>query len=662
MLESSVKNCFYEGNDLGAFCDGEKTVFKLWSPGAEEVFLNLYRKGEEGTDAFRREVMISGENGVWSGTFPEDLNGVYYDYEIRRGERLTRTADPYARACGVNGARSMVLRPELTDPEGWAEDRAPEKGPEDVIYELNVREYSWDPAGGFPEEVRGTYRAFGVEDTTLNGDGVHPTGMKYLQRLGVTHVQLMPVYDFGSVDESGSVEQFNWGYDPVNYWIPEGFYSSDPYHGEVRVRECKEMIRNLHRNGFRVIMDVVYNHTYRKDSWLERTVPGYYYRAEEDGSWCNGSDCGNDIASERPMCGKYILDSVLYWAREYHMDGFRFDLMGLLDTDLMNRIQQALDEEFGEGEKLIYGEPWSARASRMEPGSFPADKKNIRRLNPRIGVFCDNTRDAVKGHVFELGQPGFVNGGEGFEEDILHSVTAWCAPGEVQAETDKEDSGQEEAFLPQAPSQIITYVSAHDNLTLWDKLADTLMPEGGYHTKSPEFRKAYRLAAAIYMTCQGHLFLLSGEEFGRTKEGVEDSYCSPISLNRLDWALAWENEDLTEFYRGLIALRKRLPGLCDKSGQAACRLLWSETRPGVVCFRMDNRPSGAEVSADHRKTWKELLVVYNSSRETVSVDLPAGDWEWLVKGADSRCWERQETAVGTSVCVDGVSAAVLGKC
>ena len=203
MLESSVKNCFYEGNDLGAFCDGEKTVFKLWSPGAEEVFLNLYREGQEGTDAFRREVMVSGENGVWSGTFPEDLNGVYYDYEIRRGERLTRTADPYARACGVNGARSMVLRPELTDPEGWAEDRAPEKGPEDVIYELNVREYSWDPAGGFPEEVRGTYRAFGVEDTTLNGDGVHPTGMKYLQRLGVTHVQLMPVYDFGSVDESG---------------------------------------------------------------------------------------------------------------------------------------------------------------------------------------------------------------------------------------------------------------------------------------------------------------------------------------------------------------------------------------------------------------------------------------------------------------------------
>ena len=647
MLESSLRNCYYGGNDLGAFCDGEKTVFKLWSPGAEVVFLNLYRNGNEGMEAFRREAMRPEENGVWSGLFPEDLNGVYYDYEIQRGEDLTRTADPYARACGANGARSMVLRPELTDPEGWEEDRAPEQGSEDVIYELNVREYSWDPAGGFPEEVRGTYRAFGVEDTTVNGDGIHPTGMRYLQKLGVTHIQLMPVYDFGSVDETGPKEQFNWGYDPVNYWIPEGFYSSDPYHGEVRVRECKEMVQNLHRNGFRVIMDVVYNHTYRKDSWLERTVPGYYYRTEEDGTWCNGSDCGNDVASERPMCGKYILDSVLYWAREYHMDGFRFDLMGLLDTDLMNRIQEALDREFGEGEKLIYGEPWSARASRMEPGSYPANKENIRRLNPRIGVFCDNTRDAVKGHVFERNQPGFVNGGEGLENDILRGVTAWCAPGS--------------AALAQAPSQIITYVSAHDNLTLWDKLADTLHPEGGYHTESQEFRKAYRLAAAIYMTCQGHLFFLSGEEFGRTKEGLEDSYCSPISVNRLDWSRAWENEDLTAYYRGLIALRKRLPGLCDKSGRASDRLLWSETRPGVVCFRMDNRPAAPDMRFRDCDGWEELFVVYNRTENPVRVELPAGDWHWLVKGAYSHCWERKEPARGDSVTVDGVSAAVLGK-
>ncbi len=708
MLKTSVKNSFYGGNDLGAGFDGERTVFKLWSPGAEAVFLNLYRVEESAP--LQRESMTAGPHGVWEKSFPGDLHGVYYDYEILRGKEMTRTADPYAKACGVNGERSMVLRPELVNPEGWEADRAPAKGPETIVYELNIREYSWDKSGGFSPEVRGTYRAFPEDDTTLNNDGIHPTGMKYLRELGVTHIQLMPFYDFGSVDETGEKEQFNWGYDPVNYWIPEGFYSSDPYRGEVRVRECKEMIQSLHRNGFRVIMDVVFNHTFRQDSWLERTVPGYYYRREEDGSWCNGSDCGNDIASERPMCGKYILDCVMYWAREYHVDGFRFDLMGLLDTDLMNRIQQALDLEFGKGEKLIYGEPWSARASRMEPGSYPANKDNIRRLNPEIAVFCDNTRDAVKGHVFELGQPGFVNGGEGFEKEIVRAVTAWCGPedcgavvawsGPKDCEAQGEGSCPAAAsggFYPQAPSQIVTYVSAHDNLTLWDKLVATLEPEGGCHTKSPEFRKVYRLAAALYMTCQGHLFMLSGEEFGRTKEGVEDSYCSPISINRLDWALAYENQDLTDYYRGLIALRKRLPGLCDKSPQAAQRLLWSELRPGVVCFRIDNRSecgtgscgeteteshakcqadscaeawtdSPAEDLADSRmdleeteKSWEQLLVVYNSTGKTVDLPLPGGAWDWLVKGADSHCWEREETAVGTAVQVEPVSVAVLGK-
>lgn len=278
--------------------------------------------------------------------------------------------------------------------------------------------------------------------------------------------------------------------------------------------------------------------------------------------------------------------------------------MGLLDTDLMNRIQRTLDEKFGEGEKLIYGEPWSARESNMEPGSYPANKANIRRLDSRIGVFCDCTRDAVKGHVFYRKEPGFVNGGEGLEEDILHAVTAWC--------------GSEE-FSPKAPSQVITYVSAHDNLTLWDKLVDTLEPEGGYHTESQKLRRVYRLAAAIYMTCQGHLFMLSGEEFGRTKEGVEDSYCSPLSINRLDWERAYENADLVKYYCGLIALRKRLPGLCDKSEQAVKRMLWQEKKKGFVSFRLDNRGEIAE-------NVREILVAYNSTEEDVMLELPAGEW------------------------------------
>lgn len=339
------------------------------------------------------------------------------------------------------------------------------------------------------------------------------------------------------------------------------------------------------------------------------------------------------------MCGKYILESVLYWAEEYHVDGFRFDLMGLLDTDLMNRIQRTLDEKFGEGEKLIYGEPWSARESNMEPGSYPANKANIRRLDSRIGVFCDCTRDAVKGHVFYRKEPGFVNGGEGLEKDILHAVTAWCGSEELS---------------PKAPSQVITYVSAHDNLTLWDRLVDTLAPEGGYHTESQKFRRVYKLAAAIYMTCQGHLFMLSGEEFGRTKEGVEDSYCSPLSINRLDWERAYENADLVEYYRGLIALRKRLPGLCDKSEQAVKRMLWQEKKKGFVSFRLDNRGEIAE-------NYREILVAYNRTEEDVMLKLPAGEWRWLVNGADSHCWEQPEAVGGTSVCVKGISAIVLGR-
>lgn len=677
-MEDTGRNIFYDNNDLGAFCREGGTQFRIWSPGAGEIVLNLYREGNGG-EAFEKKRLTSGENGVFCLDCREELSGVYYDYKILRDGVVTRTADPYARACGVNGERSMVIRMEDTDPEGWAEDRAPEKGPETIVYELNVKEYSWAESGGFSREARGTYRAFCEEHTTLHGDGVHPTGLDYLKRLGVTHVQLMPVYDFGSVDEAGSKEQFNWGYDPVNYWIPDGSYSSDPYHGEVRIREFKEMIQSLHRNGFRVIMDVVFNHTYRKDSWLERTVPGYYYRKEADGSWCNGSDCGNDVASERPMCGKYILDCVLYWAGEYHIDGFRFDLMGLLDIDLMNRIQHALDERFGEGEKLIYGEPWSARASNFAPGSYPADKANIRKLDPKIGVFCDCTRDAVKGHVFERTEPGFVNGKDGLEPEILASVTAWCGAEETKqehvlpSEAEKKDGLEKEAFHPLAPSQVITYISAHDNLTLWDKLADT-MECGRYDTKAPGLERAYRLAAAIYMTCQGHLFFLSGEEFGRTKEGIEDSYCSPIGINRLDWVRAYEKEDLVEYYRGLIALRKRLPGLCDKSPEAAKRLVWSRTQPGVVCVRLDNRAGETMEKEENRKIQEnrenkpngsggceELLIVYNRNQEETQVDLPDGDWYWLIKGEDSHCWEKEERVKETTVSVEGVSAAVLGR-
>ena len=343
---------------LGSFCSPRGTVFRLWAPTASEVALHLYDNGTFG-GLLETVLLPRGEKGVWTYETLRNLDGVYYDFDVTVDGIRRRTADPYARACGLNGNRSMVLDLRRTDPKGWSEDKAPARQPEDIIYEIHVKDFSWDPAGGADSRSRGKYLALCRADTTLNGDGVHPTGVNYLKRLGVTHVQLMPVYDFGSVDEAGDPDSFNWGYDPVNYNVPEGSYATDPTHGEVRVRELKQAIQSLHQNGLRVIMDVVYNHTYRLDSWLWRTVPWYYYRQKADGTESNGSGCGSEIASERSMCAQYILDSVLYWAEEYHMDGFRFDLMGILDANLMNRIQKALDEKYGEGEKLLYGEPWA---------------------------------------------------------------------------------------------------------------------------------------------------------------------------------------------------------------------------------------------------------------------------------------------------------------
>ena len=340
-----LENYIYDGNDLGAECKEEGTTFRLWSPQAECVSLNLYQTGDGG-NAYKQIPMKKEEKGVWSWESKEELHGVYYDYLITRDGEEVRSADPYAKACGVNGLRSMAVNLKKTNPKGWEKDQAPEEGPERIVYELHVKEFSWDKAGGFPEEYRGKYKAFTCRHTTLNEDGIHPTGLDYLKELGVTHIQIMPMYDYGSVNEAGEDTEFNWGYDPVNYNVPEGSYATDARHGEVRIREMKEMIQAIHEAGFGVIMDVVYNHTYSLDSWFQRTVPWYFYRVFPDGTVSDGSACGNDVASEREMCAKYILESVLYWTEEYHIDGFRFDLMGLLDVDLMNRIRSELDQRY----------------------------------------------------------------------------------------------------------------------------------------------------------------------------------------------------------------------------------------------------------------------------------------------------------------------------
>ncbi len=628
----------YDGKDLGVCCQQGRTVFKAWSPLAERVELRLYKEGTGG-EACRAEEMHRKEKGIWEWEFPENLHGMYYDYLVRIDGKDTRTADPYAVGCSCNGSRSMVVELGKTDPEGFGEDTAQAMEGEQIIYELHIKDFSYDKDSGVPEPYRGKYKAF----TLMGTNGKYPTCMEYLKSLGVTHVHLLPFFDYGSVDEAGDESQYNWGYDPVNFNVPEGSYATDAEDGLVRIRECKEMIQALHKNGLRVIMDVVYNHTYREDSWLQRMVPGYYYRYQADGSLSDGSACGNDIAAGRAMVDNYIAGSVMYWAREYHVDGFRFDLMGLLTVELMNRIRRELNAEFGEGEKMLYGEPWRADDSPMERGTQAALKENAGSLDNGIGFFSDDTRDAIKGHVFYEEEPGFVNGGRGMESLILHAVTGW------------RDGGA--SFRPRSCAQIINYVSAHDNFTLWDKLVLTLHNgESDFTRRYEDVLAANKLAAFIYFTCQGSLFMQAGEEFGRTKLGEDNSYCSRPELNMLKWGRTVEYAELVDYYRGLIRLRKKLPGLCDKSRSAAARIREKNIcGERVVSFWVDNR------DFDHSGgKWEELLIIYNGSFEGYTLELPEGQWEILADAREAGCcWGIPGGQ--KELLVKGQSGLLLGK-
>ena len=622
--------CFDGG--LGAACTPTHTTFRLWSPDAEQVTLSLYRDGV--SPAYASLPLQPGEDGVWSLCLLGGLHGTYYDYQVTVDGATRATADPYAIACGCNGARSMALDLSRAAPEGFGEDVPPPLEAEQVIYELHVKDFSYDPDSGVPPQYRGKFKAFSYR----NPDGSLPRCMEHLRSLGVTHVQLLPFFDFGSVDEAGDDAQFNWGYDPLNYNVPEGSYSTDPFHGEVRVQECREMIQALHQNGFRVVMDVVYNHTHTADSWLERSAPGYYYRRNADGTLSNGSGCGNDIAAGRAMVDEYIVQSVLFWAREYHIDGFRFDLMGLLTVELMNRIQAELDAAFGPGEKLLYGEPWAASGSPMEPGTHPADKAHLGLLSPQIGVFCDNTRDAVKGDCFRAEAPGFVSGRDGAEHDILSAAAGW-----------RDGAGM---FRPQNCGQVINYVSCHDNLTLWDKLLLSLsggQPVADYDSCQEDAARRNRLAAFIVFTSLGRPFFQAGEEFGRTKAGDHNSYCSPPEVNVLRWARAERFAPLADYYRQLIRLRKSLPGLCDKSTGAWDRVVGQTVlAPRVVTFQVE----------DGGGPGKQLLVFYNASQWEYVYHLP-GDG-WAVR-ADGQCAFQDAPVEGTMVTVPPLSGMLLER-
>lgn len=638
----------YDKKDLGAICSKEGTSFKVWCPLATIVELHLYQSGE--AEECTTYQMIPDVNGTWYWKSDENLHGTYYDFSVTREGDVIRTADPYAIGCGCNGIRSMVVDLSQTNPEGFENDKAPEQPKETIIYELHIKDFSHDPDSGIPEEYRGKYKAF-----TVSGDNKeYPTCVEYLKQLGITHVHLLPMYDYGWLDESRDDNQFNWGYDPVNYNVPEGSFATDPYDGAVRIKECKEMVQALHKAGIRVVMDVVYNHTYEPDSWLERMVPGYYNRRWPDGTLANGSACISDIAAGRAMVDNYIADSVMYWAKEYHIDGFRFDLMALLTVELMNRIRKELDEEFGVGEKILYGEPWRATESPMEEGTMAALKDNIRYLDEGIAIFSDDIRDVIKGHVFYEEIPGFVNGGKNLEKKVLGAVTAWC-------------DNEEDEFRPKSCAQIINYVSAHDNFTLWDKLV--LSMHGGYgvnneyrqdtesqtdaseySTKHEDVLEVNKLAAFIYFTCQGHLFMQAGEEFGRTKFGDGNSYRSDPAINMLRWHQTVEFSDLLEYYKGLISLRKKLPGLCDKTADASKRILDKKVqKEKVVSFVVDNTETS------------QLFVVYNAGNSETTVKIPEGEWVVLADKNETDCRKKASLTKDGELIVDACCGMMLEK-
>ena len=613
------------------------TCLRLWAPTAEAVTVTLYHKGDGGA-VLGTEPLVRGAHGVWSIWLPGEQHGRYYTFAVTVNGITRETGDPYARAAGVNGVRSMIVDLARTAPSGWERDVRPNIPPaQRAVWEVSVRDFSQDAASGVRPAWRGKYMAFTQQGTTLHGDGIHPTCLNYLKRLGVKYVQLMPIFDFGSVDEAKPLlRQYNWGYDPTNFNVPEGSYSTDPTRGEVRIRECREMIAALHAAGIGVVMDVVYNHTYRTENPLNNTVPYYFFRQNPDGSFSNGSGCGNEFASERPMARRYLIDSILYWAKEYHIDGFRFDLMGLYDAESINAVRAALDSLPGGRDILLYGEPWQGGASQLH--RYEANKANLAMLNERVGIFCDDTRDAIKGGCFDAREPGYVEGKPGSFWDIGAAVAAWC---------------RSDRLPPHAPSQIVSYVSAHDNFTLWDKLLCVRYEKPEFTARDSVALAQNRLAAGIYLTSFGLPFMQAGEEFARTKKGVGNSYRSSPTLNRLDWNRAEQYHALVDYYRGLLALRAAFPRLGSTDRHAPEALQFFALEQPLVGWTLP------AVWGDGA-AWSALCVFYNPTDTTCTVALPAGQWKLLSDGTSSSLWRGPSRIFTGNVPLAPYSATILG--
>ncbi|WP_244835190.1 type I pullulanase [Clostridium sp. BJN0001] len=641
---------------LGALYQKEKTKFVVWAPKALSVRLALYGKDEKNVnDPKIIKNMNKGSEGTFYLEVDGNLNGEFYNYLIKNNKEEVMVTDPYAKAVGVNGNYGMVVDLSKTNPDEFLNDKKPEyiSPVSSIIYEVHIRDFSINKNSGISDKNRGKYLAFTEKNTSIPGKST-PTCINHLKKLGITHVHLLPCFDYQTVDESKlDQKEYNWGYDPQNYFVPEGSYSSNPYKGEVRIKEFKEMVMALHEEGIRVVMDMVYNHTYKYiDSNLNCAVPDYYYRKKENGEFSSGSGCGNEIASERFMVRKLIVDSVKYWAKEYHIDGFRFDLMGVTDIDTMKEIRTELDKM--DKSLIMYGEGWTG-GSTVLPRNLQALKENVPKFDKlQIAAFSDDTRDSIKGHVFKAEECGYVNGKKNMDDNIKACVVAF---------TDQKEINYNNAIytdIPWAnePYQCVNYTSAHDNYTLWDKLTITAAD-----SSFEERKNMNKLSAAIVLTSQGIPFFQAGEEFLRTKINSDgsinhNSYNSSDDVNNLDWIRAYEYKDVVSYYEGLINLRKKYRAFrLDTALEISKDIVF--LRQGEDYYEDDVVAYKIKDSSGNNE-WNDIVVIFNPNNSEAFVDLKEYGWSVLV---DKKCAAADEiySIDEDSITVSAKSAHVLIK-
>ena len=638
-LESYASNAYNE-KDLGSTYSPTATTFKTWSPEATSIKVKLYNTGsdsEQGAGVIGEyEMSKNSSTGVWSLTLDGDHKNQYYTYIVNVKGKTNETQDVYSKAVGVNGNRSMVVDLDSTDPDGWDSDHHVvfQNAGEAVVWEVHVRDFSASETSGVSYNNRGKYLGFTETGTTCtSGSGTNPTGIDYLVEQGINCVQLMPVYDFQSVDETApSPTNRNWGYDPQNYNAPEGSYSSDPYDGNVRIREFKQMIQALHDRGISVVMDVVYNHTFNTQSSFEKTAPGYYYRMTSSTEYSNGSGCGNETASDKKMFRKYMVESCLYWMDEYHIDGFRFDLMGLHDVATMNEIRSNLDSHYadGTGQKvLMYGEPWRAAPSCNPDEILSWEGTGIARLDARVGAFGDQYRDGIKGDTDSTGT-GFVQGNtEANAYKIVQGVQ-----GNVYSATS-----------PKSPAQAIAYADAHDNLIMWDKIVKS-NGSTDYTGTNAEFQKQMKEIYTLLLTSQGIPFMTAGSEFGRTKQGDHNSYKSPDSINAIDWGRVSQMSGLANYYKGLLAIRKNYYALHSSS---IVTPTFQSSWGNVVAYTYTNSRSGE---------WNKLAVLVNGGTQAYSITLDGSGWVVVANGNSAGLTSLGEVS-GNTYSIPAKGSAVL---